>query len=268
MKTKLVTLLLLFFCLSAMADDPRTHLVIWAKDGSKIVYPLMSKPKITFTDFDLVVNTNGLEAVFNIENTSHFTYENSTDKCVLVLNNSMATYCSPLDLDISSVSELKAYVASSFDSEVGILTMTRVNEIPAGAGVLLIGEKGTYEIPFSVFHSSYDNLLKGVTIATEISPTEGEYTNYILANGTHGTGFYRLSTSGLLDAGKAYLQLPTSVVKSRMSIKINYDGNTTGISEVDPQTLENNYFRFDGIRMMNPFRKGIYLKNGKQIIVK
>ena len=55
MKTKLVTLLLLFFCLSAMADDPRTHLVIWAKDGSKIVYPLGVKPQVLLTETELVL---------------------------------------------------------------------------------------------------------------------------------------------------------------------------------------------------------------------
>ena len=182
--------------------------------------------------------------------------------------NPLATFCSPLDLDFSSVSGLKAYVASSFDSETGTLTMTAVNDVQAGTGMLLVGETGTYEVPFSNISTSYKNLMKGVTVATEVFPIEGEYTNYILVNGLNGTGFYRLSSSGLLEAGKAYLQLPTTIAQGRRSININYDGNTNGISEVETQEFDNPFFRLDGLSMMNPSRKGIYMKNGKKIIVK
>lgn len=269
MKTKLVVLLTLCFSLSLMAEGVKTNLIIWAKDGSKIVYPLSSRPKVTFSDTDLTVTTNGLEAVFNLEDMARFTYESSDyDKCTIVLTNPMATYCSPLDLDFSSVNGLKAYIASSFDSETGVLTMTRINDVPAGTGVLLIGQTGIYEIPFSSFKLSNYNLLKGVTIATEIAPEEDSFVNYILVNGTQGTGFYRLSASGLLAAGKAYLQLPASVAQSRKTISISYDDNITGITEVESNEFDNTYFRLDGVRQVNPSRKGIYMKNGKKVIVK
>jgi len=269
MKTKILILLLSLISLSAIADDPITQLVIWAKDGSKTVYPLDSKPKITFSETDLIVKANGLEAVFSLEDTNKFTYENSDDnKCTVVLDYPMATFCSPLDIDFSSVNGIKAYVASAFDPETGLLTMTATNDVPAGTGVLLVGETGTYEIPFCNVHNSYENLLVGVTIATEIFPTEEGYTNYILVNGTHGTGFYRLSASGLLSAGKAYLHLPTSVALSRKSISINYDDHITTIHEIVGNEFDNVYFRLDGIRQMNPSRKGIYIKEGKKIYVK
>lgn len=269
MKTKVLTLLLSFFCLTAIANEPKTQLVIWAKGGGKTVYPLRSNPKIVFSENDLIVETNGLEAVFSLENTERFTYESSDDnKCTIVLKNPMATFCSPLDLDFSSVSGLKAYVASSFDSETCTLTMKAVDDVQAGTGVLLVGQIGTYEIPFSNIKASYENLMKGVTIATEVAPTEGDYTNYILVNGSNGTSFYRLSSSGLLEAGKAYLQLPTTIAQGRRSININYDGNTNGISEVETPEFDNPFFRLDGLRMMNPSRKGIYVRNGKKITIK
>lgn len=269
MKTKFLLLLLSLVYLSAMADEPITQLVIWAKDGSKTVYPLDSKPKITFTETDLIVQLNGLEAVFSLEDTHKFTYENSNDnKCTVVLNNSMATFCSPLDLDFSSVSGIKAYIASAFDPSTGILTMTAVNDVPAGTGVLLVGQAGTYEIPFCNVHNSYENLLVGVTVATEVDPNEEGYTNYILVNGSHGIGFYRLSTSGLLSAGKAYLHLPTSVAESRKSISISYDDHITTIMDIGGDEFDNIYFGLDGVRRMSPYRKGIYIKDGKKIFVK
>ncbi len=269
MKTKVLVLLLSLFCLSAIANEPKTQFVVWAKDGSKTVYPLSSKPIITFSDADLSIFTNGLEAVFNQEETARFTYESSDDnKCTVVIANHMATYCSPLDLDFSSIDGLKAYVATAFNSETGVLTMTQVSDVPAGTGILLIGKTGTYEIPFSNFKPSYDNLLKGVTIATEIAPEESGSVNYILVNGSRGTGFYRLSAVGLLAAGKAYLQLPTSLAKSRKSISINYDGNSTGIVEIRADEYNDACFKLDGVRQIDPSRKGIYMKNGKKIIVK
>lgn len=252
-----------------MADEPKKQLVILNKDGSKVVYPLDSNPKVMFSEADMIVTANGLEAVFSLENVKRFTYESSSDNmCTVVLSNPIATFCSSVSLDFSAVENLKAYIASSFDAEKGTLILTPVTDVKAGTGILLIGQKGTYNIPFSNTDTSYENLLKGVTIATEISPTEDGYTNYILVNGSHGTGFYRLSAPGLLDAGKAYLHLPTSLSQSRKIIDISYDGNTTGVTELEAEEMGNDYFRLDGVRMMNPARKGIYMKNGKKVIIK
>lgn len=269
MKVKLLMPLLLL-CLSTLADEPKNQLVVWLKDGDKTVYPLSRNPKVTFSEVDLIIETAGIEAVFNLENMKCFTYEYSTDtKCSVVLKNPIATYCSPLGLNFSEVEGMKAYIANSFNPETSTLTLQAVNEVPAGFGVLLVGEQGTYEIPISsgISIPVGENLFKGVTIATEISPVDGDYTNYILVNGSHGTGFYRLSMSGLLDAGKAYLQLPTSVAKNR-TISICYDDNTTSLSHVEDKEFDNTYFRLDGVRVMNPSRKGIYMKNGGKIVVK
>jgi len=269
MKAKVLMLLLSFVYLLAMADEPKTQLVILSKDGSKVVYPLDYNPRVTFSDADLIVKANGLETVYSLENVSQFTYESSPDnKCMVVLNGPMATFCSAVNLDFSAIDNVKAYIASSFDSATGTLVMTPITDVTAGTGVLLIGQKGTYEIPFSNSSTTYDNLLKGVTIATEISPTEEGYTNYILVNGSHGTGFYRLSASGLLDAGKAYLHLPNTIANSRGVININYDGNTTGITELEAEEAGNGYIRLDGVHIMNPSRKGIYMKDGKKVIIK
>ena len=76
MKSKLLVLLLSFFCLSAMADEPKTQLVVWAKDGTKVAYALAENPKVTFTETDLVITTKGVEVNYALENMARFTYEN------------------------------------------------------------------------------------------------------------------------------------------------------------------------------------------------
>ena len=37
---KLLSILLLCFCISVMVEETKTHLVVWAKDGTKVAYAL------------------------------------------------------------------------------------------------------------------------------------------------------------------------------------------------------------------------------------
>lgn len=70
-------LLSLMFCLSivAKAEDNPTNLVVWAKDGTKVAYALSEKPKVTFTETDLVITTKGIEVNYSLTNMARFTYE-------------------------------------------------------------------------------------------------------------------------------------------------------------------------------------------------
>jgi len=82
MKTKLLTILLSLVCLSATADKPKTQLVVWAKDGTKVAYALAEKPKITFTETDLVITTNGIEVNYALERMARFTYEDGEETAI------------------------------------------------------------------------------------------------------------------------------------------------------------------------------------------
>jgi len=76
MKRKILFLLLPLISLMAMANEPITKLVIWAKDGTKVAYALVEKPKITFTEREMVVNTNNIEVNYDLESLLRFTYGN------------------------------------------------------------------------------------------------------------------------------------------------------------------------------------------------
>ena len=81
---KLLTILLLSFCISAIAEDEKTHLVVWAKDGTKVAYALNEKPKVTFTETDLIISTKGVEVNYALDNMDRFTYE--TDNSTAIRN--------------------------------------------------------------------------------------------------------------------------------------------------------------------------------------
>lgn len=71
---KLLTILFLFYCVYAMADERKTHLVIWANDGSFVAYALTEKPKITFTETNMVIISQGVEVNYPLDNMSSFSY--------------------------------------------------------------------------------------------------------------------------------------------------------------------------------------------------
>jgi hypothetical protein len=186
-----------------------------------------------------------------------------------------ATYSSNVDLDFTNVEGLKAYIACGFSPSSGELTMLRIYKVPAGEGVLLKGEPGNYEVPGLKSDYIYANMLVGVPKATTVEPTDGEYTNFILANDeVKGIGFYPLASAGEIGPNKAYLQVLSSAFAAARSLRMVFDDEeegTTGISASlnDKGQMMNDKPIFDlqGRRVANPTR-GLYIKDGKKIMVK
>ena len=164
---------------------------------------------------------------------------------------------------------MKAYIASGYSPSTGKLVLTNVTEVPAGEGLYLVGEAGTYEVATTETDLLYSNLLKGVSVPTTIYPTDGNQTNFILANGTHGVGFYTLSEAGELAAGKCYLDV--SPVSPSPAPSLIIGTNPTGIEEEAIKDFDLNgvWYTLDGRKIQGiPAQKGIYIKNGKKIIIK
>ena len=196
--------------------------------------------------------------------------------------NEIGTYSSTNNLDFTDISGLRAYIASGFSPSTGELLLTRVYKVPAGEGVLLKGEAGEYEVPYGETNMVYSNLLRGVTTATTIAPTDGDYTNFILADGTHGIGFYTLSQAREIAAGKAYLQLPTSALSATGSrgVKLRFDDEDGMASAIDEagsgEDCHQEYFDMQGRRVPEgTMKSGLYIVratngngSGKKIFIR
>lgn len=57
---------------------PIDHLVISAKDGTKVFYSLSEKPKITFSATDMIIKVHEAEVIYPLEFLENFTYETSS----------------------------------------------------------------------------------------------------------------------------------------------------------------------------------------------
>lgn len=157
---------------------------------------------------------------------------------------------------------LKAYQVLESGVTGSSVTLTEVTSaVPAGTGLILAGTAGeTYSIPVAASGTALtSNKLVGVTTDTAIGG-DGVY-HYILYNGE----FCR-ANSGTLPAGKAYLSL-AAAPSSRENLDIVIDGLSTGIKNVKVGTEDNVYYNLQGQRVLYP-SKGLYIVNGKKVIVK
>lgn len=87
MKSKLIISFLLSFSLVAKAEDNPTSLVVWAKDGTKVAYALAEKPKVTFTETDLIITATGVEVSYALGNMARFTYESNDETSIVNLQS-------------------------------------------------------------------------------------------------------------------------------------------------------------------------------------
>ena len=180
------------------------------------------------------------------------------------------TWCSEYDLDFTNVEGIKAYTATGYDNKSKTIWLTRVMTVPAGTGILVKGDAGTYKVPRSTEDAYYTNMFKGNTgDPIKIEETEGDMTNYYLS-GKDGS-FVSVNGSANIGKNKAYLQLPTKFFAGTRSIGVTYDDEgATGIWTIEQGTVNSEHdvwFNLQGQRVDRP-RKGLYIKNGKKVFIK
>ena len=187
-----------------------------------------------------------------------------------------ATFSSDYALDFSKATEgLTAYMITGRDGTT--VTKNEVTgTVPAGTGLLLKGDAGSYNIPI-VGSSTTDvsaNLMKPGT-GDAISAETG-YTRYVLGvnnNTAEDTSddyaeFQKIvSTAATVAKGKAYLEFEGTVPAP--SLKFDFDFSTpTAINAVETATKvqqSNDVYNLAGQRVAQP-KKGLYIVNGKKII--
>lgn len=191
------------------------------------------------------------------------------------------SYASDNVLDFSNISDLTAHYASGFAAtanNAGVLTMTQVETTPAGEGLMLKGTANeTFYVP-ALFNLTPEaltgNNLKGLTKITEVETTEGDYTNFILSQQKGVIAWYPLAAKYALKAHSAYLQLLTNDVFTNdgtRAISMEFeDGVTTGFIQIATGEAEDgDWYGIDGIKFnQKPTQRGVYINNGRKVIVK
>ena len=148
--------------------------------------------------------------------------------------------------------------------------------VPANTGVLLkilspkngtenklyytIGEKD------NVTYTISNTIMRGVTVNSKPVSASSSSPVYVLQG-----GLFRKATNSFTNfpVHKAYIVLPPGA-PAKLSLSFGDDDETTDIESVttDEETKDNDvYYNLNGQRVSNP-QKGVYIHNGKKVIIK
>ena len=169
---------------------------------------------------------------------------------------------------------LTAYAAKP---ETNSVTLTALEGIPQTAGVVLKGTPNTnYSFKASATtYSVSNNYMKRVTADATLAQTETEgsktYYNYILANDNGTPKFFLVDGTSTIAKDKAYLRsdkqfTPPAGAGSR-GVSIIFADEATGIEAVTTQQGDGQWYNLQGQKVAQP-AKGLFIKNGKKVIIK
>jgi len=196
----------------------------------------------------------------NYDFTSVDIYYSVTSRSVTIGTTGYATFGYPFAVDLSGLSEGQDAYTVTVSGTTATLTSVKGLKIPANTGIILKGTNGD-AISLHLTTATTDE------IGTNLHVSDGTVTGssgniYVLAK-KDVVGFYKLSSSKTVPAGKAYLQISNAARQF-----IGFGDNATGIDNIEHSTPHiEQYYDLQGRRVAQP-TKGLYIVNGKKVIIK
>ena len=169
--------------------------------------------------------------------------------------------------------DTKLYTAMSSNGTDVILTdreFSSAKTVPAGEAVIL-KNKDAAKLNITLTTASGEklnnNLLKKGTGEGVVS--EGSYSRYILAYASAATEplFYYLNQSYAVPVNKAYLEINSGDGSRSLSIRFGDDDVETGLEKVESAVGNLPIYDLQG-RRVEKTQKGVYIVNGKKVLVK
>lgn len=267
----------------------RNDIQFWLEDGTyTIKFHAQAQNNGTATSDDIARTFYVIDRAFTFHTPVNRNAENLTNLNFFKAFSNYHVMKKPADV--------KMYTVSNVDDTYKTVLMTelRGDYIPAGKGLLLATEtsynKTAEDIAIDVADDPWDtnapyvpedNLLvphfqSGSISSTADTPTYQAY-NYIFGyrvlnttpSGKVTLGFYKPTGNGM-PGNSAYLQIPVNITYDAPAFKLVLDEEPviTGINNINTQKADNSaFYTLQGIRVAAP-EKGVYIHNGKKVIVK
>lgn len=173
-------------------------------------------------------------------------------------DHAFATFCYLYPIDFSGATDdCRAYIADRI--ETNTIYCKEVEEVKGGVGLLLHGKPGVYTFPVLSSTNEPENLLVG-TLAPAYVETSADGMDFL---GLKDDKFVPMNT-GVVKANKAYLALPDNDVRA---FNIVLDG-ADGVSTLVSPDAKAEWYDIMGVKVAGPARRGIYIRNGKKVVVK
>lgn len=145
------------------------------------------------------------------------------------------------------------------DAANGSVKLAEVSAVPANTPILVQGAAGTYTFNET---TTTDAVTGNKLQASDGTIVGDAATIYVLSNEeSHGVGFYLLASGTKVPANKCYLEV-LSGARSFIGF-----GDETAINSVKAEVQSSEVFDLQGRRVAQP-TKGLYIMNGKKVVIK
>ena len=199
-------------------------------------------------------------------------YDNSLSLTANSANASNWTtfYCGGVGYSVGN--DVTIYKAAKNGTSSVTLTEVSGGIIPAGQAVILKATASPVALTLTQDAATGDytgNELLGVDVET---PQDANKTYYVLSKPAEKDfGFYKLKNSVNLGANKAYLEVATTGAPGFLGFDV--DGETTGIISntdfTDSTDKAGEWYSLDGRKLQGkPTEKGLYIVNGRKVVIK
>ena len=178
-------------------------------------------------------------------------------------------YCGDAGYGIADGEEACAYTATVSDDKIILHMLGRV--IPKGTAVIIVGVDNSISMTrddVSAAEYSTVNDLNGVDLPTaRTSLTSNDsYRLYMLSNKNNNFGFHSFAAANV-PARKAFFTVPASA--NARSFSMVFDEETTAIRQLRKTVAESPVYDLNGrVVRGNNLKPGVYVKNGKKVVVK
>lgn len=169
-----------------------------------------------------------------------------------------ATLIAPVALEIPAGVEV--YTAAFEDGKAKLTSISDV--IPANVGVVVKAARGTYNFNITTTENVATSALSGLPNTENVA---SESAAFILANGKHGVGFYKLSSANRTIHG--FRAFYTAPAEAQAVSAFLLEDNVTGIEEIETSADKAPIYDLSGRRVAKA-EKGVYIQNGRKIFVK
>ena len=167
-----------------------------------------------------------------------------------------------LPFGVSLPDGLKAYTGTRND-EAQTVTLTAIDAVPAETGVILEGSEETYTL--TITDVTADVAGNAFTGTNQQLTDIDKAAYYTLGYGSNGLGLYHPNET-TLRANVAFLQAGAQGVQG---YRLMLDGTTTGIEGAPTAGADkaDTWYDLSGRRVTAP-TKGVYIQNGRKVVVK
>lgn len=222
------------------------------------------------TEFKNVLVINGEEISVTPGNSSYtdnmdyvlVTKTGDATETVSVSAAGYATYATTNNVIVPSDVEVMTVKVNADNTSISLNKVETGTLIPANTGILVKAAQGDYNFAVTSKEGTPLENNNLVAATTDVPSDGAKY--FALTQLSEGkVGFAVVADGVKIPAGKAYLM----VEKGSPAKFFGLDGEATGINSVKTAKADGAYYTLEGVKTTKPV-KGIYIHNGKKIVVK